>query len=75
LNSSLDVIITEKWYAEQLCCYVGDRKDLKPIQYFYIYGIVTLKVISMLAHVGYKYNSQLTGCRANNCEDQGYQNG
>jgi hypothetical protein len=24
--NSLDVVITEKWYAEQLCFYVGERK-------------------------------------------------
>jgi hypothetical protein len=45
--------------------YVGDRKDLKPIPILFIFppAPVTLKVISMLAHVGYKYNSQLTGCK------------
>jgi hypothetical protein len=29
LNSSLDVVITEKWYAEQLCFMWEKRKDLK----------------------------------------------
>jgi hypothetical protein len=29
VNSSLDVVITEKWYAGATVFYVGERKDLK----------------------------------------------
>jgi hypothetical protein len=78
LNSSLDVIITEKWYAGATVFYVGDRKDLKinnDIVYIVQPAAVTLKsYFDANAHVGYKYNSQLTGfVRANNIANQGYQ--
>jgi hypothetical protein len=78
LNSSLDVIITEKWYAGATVFYVGDRKDLKinnDIVYILQPAAVTLKsYFDANAHVGYKYNSQLTGfVRANNIANQGYQ--
>jgi hypothetical protein len=46
VNSSLDVVITEKWYAEQLC-FMGERKDLKiNTDIFYIVppAPVTLKL-------------------------------
>lgn len=78
LNSSIDVIITEKWYAGATVFYVGDRKDLKinnDIVYIVPPSPVTLKsYFDANAHVGYKYNSQLTGfVRANNIANQGYQ--
>lgn len=78
LNSSLDVVITEKWYAGAAVYYVGDRKDLKlnnDIIYVIPPAPVTLKsYFDANAHLGYKYNSQLTGfIRANNIANQGYQ--
>jgi hypothetical protein len=78
VNSSLDVVITEKWYAGATVFYVGERKDLKiNTDIFYIVppAPVTLKsYFDANAHVGYKYNSQLTGfVRANNIANQGYQ--
>jgi hypothetical protein len=61
------------------CVLWEKRKDLKiNTDIFYIVppAPVTLKVILMPMHVGYKYNSQLTGfVRANNIANQGYQNG
>ena len=78
LNSSLDVAITEKLYAGATVFYVGDRKDLK-INNDIIYVVppapITLKsYFDANAHVGYKFNEQLTGfVRANNIANQGYQ--
>jgi hypothetical protein len=78
LNSSLDVAITEKLYAGASVFYVGERKDLK-INNDIIYIVppppVTLKsYFDANAHVGYKFNTQLTGfVRANNIANQGYQ--
>ena len=78
MNSTLDVVITEKWYAGATVFYVGDRKDLKVdtnIVYIVPPAPVTLKsYFDANAHVGYKYNSQLTGfVKANNIANQGYQ--
>jgi hypothetical protein len=77
VNSSLDVVITEKWYAETVF-YVGER-DLKINTDILHCSTRTSNFKSYFdanAHVGYKYNSQLTGfVRANNIANQGYQNG
>lgn len=78
LNASLDVILTEKWYAGTTVFYVGDRKDLKTnndIVYIVQPAPLTLKsYFDANAHLGYKYSSQLTGfVRANNIANQSYQ--
>jgi len=78
LNSSIDVNITPKWFAGATVFYVGERKDIQGNT-----GIVNVVAQSAItldgyfdanAHVGYKYNSQLTGfLRANNISNNDYQ--
>lgn len=74
VGASLDVDITDKWYAGTNIFFVGDRKDVV----FTDGGdsqIVTLKsYFDLNAHLGYKYNERLSGfLKLNNITGQDYQ--
>jgi hypothetical protein len=77
LNSSLDVAITEKLYR----CFkyfMLEKERLKDKQRYHLYRASTTSYskgyFDANAHVGYKFNTQLTGfVRANNIANQGYQ--
>lgn len=78
LNSNIDFNITPKWYAGATVFYVGERKDYQintDIVYIVEPSPKTLdSYFDVNAHVGYKYNQQLTGfLRANNITNQAYQ--
>lgn len=82
LASTIDVNITEKWYAGAKVFFVGDRKDeilvpsvaavFPPI---YDRQTVTLdSYFDLNAHIGYKYNERLTAfLRGNNLANQNYE--
>ena len=82
LASTIDVSITEKWYAGAKVFFVGDRKDqivvpsvaavFPPI---YDRQTVTLdSYFDLNAHIGYKYNERLTAfLRGNNLANQNYE--
>jgi hypothetical protein len=80
LNSSIDFNITPKWFAGATAFYVGERKDFK-VNSDIIYIVAPSQNPTILksyfdvnAHLGYKYNTQLTGfLRANNITNNGYQ--
>lgn len=80
LNSSIDFNITPKWFAGAAVFYVGKRKDYQ-INSDIIYIVAPSENPTILksyfdvnAHLGYKYNSQLTGfVRANNITNNSYQ--
>jgi hypothetical protein len=79
IGSSLDVDITEKWYAGAEVFFVGERKDAQVnLDAFPIVednGIRTLKsYFDANAHVGYKHNDRLTGfLKVNNIANQAYE--
>ena len=79
LDSKIDYIINEKWYAGVNVFYVGERKD----QQFYLTSLSlpdpnftnTLEsYFDVNAHVGFKYSERLTTFfRANNITNNNYQ--
>ncbi|KGO87783.1 TonB-dependent receptor [Flavobacterium rivuli WB 3.3-2 = DSM 21788] len=80
VGSSLDVKITEKWFAGANVFFVGDRYDrvfnpnlTDPT--LFDTQLVTLKsYFDLNANVGYKYNERLTGfIKLNNIANQNYQ--
>jgi hypothetical protein len=76
LNSNIDFNITPQWFAGATVFYVGERKDMKFNTNFTVDSTpITLdSYFDVNAHVGYKYNEQLTGfIRANNITNQSYQ--
>lgn len=76
LNSSLDVNITEKWFAGTNVFYVGERKDFQVNTNVVTNAApVTLKsYFDVNANVGYKYSDRLTAfARANNITNNAYQ--
>ncbi|WP_369764603.1 TonB-dependent receptor [Flavobacterium sp. WC2429] len=76
LNSNIDFNITSQWFAGATVFYVGERKDMKYNTNFTVDSTpMTLdSYFDVNAHVGYKYNAQLTGfLRANNITNQAYQ--
>tara|TARA_R110000868_G_scaffold98253_1_gene270293 strand:- start:7390 stop:9144 length:1755 start_codon:yes stop_codon:yes gene_type:complete len=76
LNSNIDFNITPQWFAGATVFYVGERKDMKFNTNFTVDSTpITLdSYFDVNAHVGYKYNEQLTGfVRANNITNQSYQ--
>lgn len=82
LGSSLDVILSPKWYAGAQVFFVGERKDRMMVEDenaifppTYSFQTQTLKsFFDANAHVGYKYNERLTAfVRANNIANQAYQ--
>lgn len=78
INSSIDFNVTPKWYGGLSVFYVGERKDQKlNTDIVYVVQPSPVKLPSYFdlnAHVGYKYNDQLTAfLRANNITNQAYQ--
>ncbi len=78
LNAKVDFNITEKWYAGANVFFVGERKDQKlntDIVYIVAPSPITLEsYFDINAHVGFKYNDQLSAfLRANNIANQAYQ--
>ena len=77
VSSTLDVTLTEKWFAGANVFYVGERKDFTVLAFepAYIEGIATLKsYFDVNANVGFKYSDRLTAfARANNITNNAYQ--
>ena len=76
LNSNIDFNITPKWFAGAAVFYVGERKDIQTNTDFVVNSTpITLdSYFDVNAHLGYKYNEQLTGfVRANNITNQAYE--
>ncbi|MEC5166155.1 hypothetical protein RCH18_001890 [Flavobacterium sp. PL11] len=80
LNSSLDVTITEKWFAGAAVFYVGERKDYQTntnINYIVAPSsnpTILKSYFDVNANLGYNYNDRLTAfVRANNMTGNGYQ--
>lgn len=77
LGTSLDVNITQKWFAGANVFYVGERKDFQIDQSFTTIGnnVQTLKAyFDANLNLGYKYNDRLTAfLKANNIANQAYQ--
>ena len=82
LASTIDVSITEKWYAGAKVFFVGDRKDQIVVPSaaavfppLYETQTVTLdSYFDLNAHVGYKYNERLTAfLKGNNLASQNYE--
>ncbi|MFA9189076.1 TonB-dependent receptor [Flavobacterium sp. FBOR7N2.3] len=78
VNSSIDFNITPKWFAGAKVFYVGERKDsqlnsdLAPVANFA--PIKLGSYFDLNSHLGYKYNSQLTGfIKLNNMTGKSYQ--
>lgn len=77
VNATVDVNITEQWFAGASVFFVGERKDL----FTYNSALrtenetVTLdSFFDLNAHVGYKYSERLTAfLKANNIANQQYQ--
>lgn len=81
IASTLDIDITEKWYAGASIFFVGERKDLVSIQsiaavfppIFDTKEITLDSFFDLNAHVGYKYNKRLTAfLKGNNLANQQY---
>lgn len=81
ITSTLDIDITEKWYAGASIFFVGERKDLVSIQsiaavfppIFDTKEITLDSFFDLNAHVGYKYNKRLTAfLKGNNLANQQY---
>ncbi|NDP27182.1 MAG: TonB-dependent receptor [Flavobacterium sp.] len=78
VNAKLDFNITEKWYAGVAAFYVGDRKDQKLntdlVNVMAPSPITLERYFDVNAHLGFKYNDQLTAfLKANNVMNKGYQ--
>jgi hypothetical protein len=78
INAKLDFNITDQWYAGANVFFVGERKDQKlntNIVYVTTPSPVTLdSFFDVNAHVGFKYNDQLSFfIKANNIANQNYQ--
>jgi outer membrane receptor protein involved in Fe transport len=78
LDSKIDFIISEKWYAGANVFFVGERKEE---QSYMTSLVIDPRVVKNLAgyfdvnaHVGFKYSEKLTSfLRANNITNQNYQ--
>jgi len=78
LNANIDFNITDKWYAGANVFFVGERKDQKlntDIVYVIAPSPITLdSYFDVNAHVGFKYNDQLSAfLKANNITNKSYQ--
>lgn len=82
LASTVDITITEKWYAGAKVFFVGDRKDQLLVPsvasvFPPIYDTQTVTLDSYFdlnAHIGYKYNERLTAfLKGNNLANQNYE--
>lgn len=77
LNAKVDFNITQKWYAGINAFYVGERKDQKEntdLVYIVVPSPITLAgYFDVNAHVGFKYNDQLTVfLKSNNLTNNAY---
>ncbi len=76
IGSSLDVDITEKWYAGADVFFIGERKDFQYNSAVFGFDEI-ISVDSYFdanAHVGYKHNERLTGfLKFNNIANQNYE--
>jgi hypothetical protein len=75
MGASLDVDITEKWFAGANVFFIGERKDRVVAAFDAPRDIVTLdSYFDVNANVGYKYSERLTGfLRLNNITGQNYE--
>jgi outer membrane receptor protein involved in Fe transport len=78
LATTLDVNITEKWYAGTSLFFVGERKDqfvTSSLNFPFPIEEVTLKsYFDLNAHVGYKFSERMTFfLKGNNLANQEYQ--
>src|SRR6218665_28706 len=78
LATTLDVTITDKWYAGASLFFVGERKDqfiTSSLTFPFPIENVTLKsYFDLNAHVGYKFSERLTFfLKGNNLANQDYQ--
>ena len=76
VGSSLDVNITEKWYAGADVFFIGERKDFQYNRAIFGFDdIITVdSYFDANAHVGYKHNERLTGfLKFNNIANQNYE--
>ena len=76
ISSSLDVDITEKWFAGANVFFVGERKDFLDLSKIGGFSrVVTLdSYFDAHAHVGYKHNDRLSGfLKFNNIANQNYE--
>jgi outer membrane receptor protein involved in Fe transport len=78
LATTLDVNITDKWYAGASLFFVGERKDqfvTSSLNFPFPIENVTLKsYFDLNAHVGYKFSERLTFfLKGNNLANQAYQ--
>jgi hypothetical protein len=81
IASTLDIDITEKWYAGASIFFVGERKDRITVQDDLLVNPVTFSTqevtldsfFDLNAHLGYKYNKRLTAfLKGNNLANQQY---
>jgi hypothetical protein len=79
--STLDIDITEKWYAGASIFFVGERKDRITVQddllvnpgTFSTQEVTLDSFFDLNAHLGYKYNKRLTAfLKGNNLANQQY---
>ncbi|MGL5113048.1 MAG: TonB-dependent receptor [Flavobacterium sp.] len=76
INATLDVVITEKWFAGAKVFFVGERKEsqLNTDVASQATPITLKSYFDANLHVGYKYNERITAfLRANNISNQTYQ--
>jgi outer membrane cobalamin receptor len=77
-NSTMDFVITEKWYAGINLFYVGERKDQQINKAIVAMGapesIILEGYLDLNANVRYKYSDRFTTyLKANNITNNGYQ--
>ncbi len=76
LQSTINVVISEKWFCGFNLFYVGQRKDFQSnLNNFTANDIKTLEgYFDLNSNVGYNYSKRLTAfLKANNIANQGYQ--
>jgi len=76
INSTLDVVITDKWFAGAKVFFVGERKE-NQFNTDLVADSASITLPSYFdanLHVGYQYNERITAfLRANNIANQAYQ--
>ena len=79
IASTLDVTITDKWYAGTSLFFVGERKDLLHLASLFdpaaMDKVITLEsYFDLNAHIGYKFSDRMTFfLKGNNLANQNYQ--
>lgn len=76
INSTLDVVITDKWFAGAKIFFVGERKEnqFNTVLSTNSMNITLPSYFDANLNVGYKYNQRITAfLRANNIANQAYQ--